>query len=129
MILVAFAGAACVSVHVDRIDQSAPAANRSVVSGKGFGVTSSDDGGTVAIPGDTDLVRLALEDEYDWQVHVDPAFLRLEQSGPVQGQGFTARLWLFRLLRLGETDITADGSCKVSCVTPSRHLIVHLRIP
>lgn len=98
--------ASCVSGRVGIGPTDAPASqlSRTVTPGKGYGLTGADDGQTVSLPSDTDLIRVVLEDEYEWQLRVEPNFLRLEQSGPVAAQGFRAQLWLFRLLRDGDGD-------------------------
>ena len=114
-------GTACVSVSVGPIT-TPPATSdpsRAVSVGKGFGITSDNNGQVVTVDADTDLIRLVLEDGLAWTVSVDPAVLRLQQFGPVQGQGgFTAQLWLYKLLRAGETKIQATGIPNCRSATP-----------
>jgi hypothetical protein len=124
----------CVTVSVGPLTPS-PTSNgttRTVTPGKGYGVGPDHNGGIIALDPDTDLVRLVLEDGWDWSVQVDPTFLRLQQYGPVHGQGFTAQLWLYKLLRAGETRITATGTpmCRTaanSCADPDRFYSVTIR--
>lgn len=102
----------CVSVTVGPLatPPTSSETTRTISPGKGYGVGPDHNGRIVDLDPDTDLVRLVLEDGWAWSVQVDPTFLRLQQYGPVQGQGFTAQLWLYKLLRAGETRITATGT-------------------
>ena len=77
-------------------------------------------------------IRLVLDDGWTWNVQTDPAFLRLYQQGPLQGQGFTAQAWLFKLVRTGETKVSARGipACRSAtppCDAPDRLYDVTLR--
>jgi len=116
----------CVTVSVSPIMAPAtPDPSRVVTPGKGYGLTSDSNAQVVTLDADTDLVRLVLDDGWAWTVEVDPSFLRLQQQGPLQAQGFTAQLWLYKLLRTGETKISATGApaCRnaaPSCADPNR---------
>jgi hypothetical protein len=135
--VVAFASGvttSCVSFSIRPIDSLPPTndPSRSVSPGKGFGLVSDYDGQTVLIDADTDIIRLVLEDGWTWDVQVDPSFLRLYQQGPLVGQGFTAQAWFYRLLRTGETRVSARGTptCRNStppCASPDRSFSVTVR--
>jgi hypothetical protein len=121
MLTLALVTYGCVSVQLRPVITSAtPSAGstteaRRITPGKGFGITTADDGKTIFIDADTDVIRLVLDDG-EWQVRADDSYLRLKQSGPLQGQGFVARFWLFSLLRTGETSIEATETLK--CAAP-----------
>ncbi len=106
------AAASCVSFELRAVVSSEPptAAPRAVTPGKGYGLISEYDGRTIEIEPDTDVIRLVLEDDVDWVITVDPSYLRLEQFGPFVARGFTAKYWMYRLLRSGETTVTAKGT-------------------
>src|SRR2546430_12481547 len=131
--MVAWLLSSCVTVSIGPV--TAPRtvdANRAVTAGKGWGLTPDNNGQVVTLDPDTDLVRLVLDDGWAWTVDVDPAFLRLQQYGPLQGQGFTAQFWLYKLLRSGETKVNATGTpnCRSAtppCADPNRPYSVTLR--
>lgn len=100
---------ACASVELRPITPAPSVSARSVTAGKGFGITVADDGRTIQIDSDTDVVRLVLSDDVDWTVNVDTKYLQLEQLGPIAGQGFTAKYWLFRVKSVGEMLLAASG--------------------
>jgi hypothetical protein len=125
----------CVTVSVGPIT-APPAidASRVVTPGKGYGLIADSNGQVVTVDADTDLIRLVLDDGWAWTVEADPTFLRLQQHGPLQAQGFTAQLWLYKLLRNGETKISATGipncrSATAPCADPKRLYSVTLRTP
>lgn len=128
-----FLATACVTVSVGPIT-TPPARDAShvVSQGKGFGLVPDNNGQVVTVDADTDLIRLALDDGWAWSVHVDPAFLQLQQYRPVQGQGFTAQIWLYKLMRTGETEVRAIGTpnCRSGaspCADSDRLYSVRLR--
>ena len=129
---IGFFFSACVSFSVTTSTPVATDATRQVTAGKGFGLTSDHDGKVVTVDPDTDVIRVVLEDGWDWKVQADPAYLRLQQSGPLIGNGFTAQFWLFKLIQTGETKITGTGSpaCRGAtppCAMPDRLYAVTLR--
>src|SRR5207249_9299170 len=100
IVLSGFVLSGCVTVSVGPIPatpMSEP--SRAVSAGKGFGLIPDHNGQIVTVDADTDLIRLVLDDGWAWKVDVDPAFLQLQQYGPLQGQGFTAQFWLYKLVR------------------------------
>jgi len=94
------------------------AASRTVTPGKGYGITHENDGGTVTVDADTDIIRLVLDDGVDWSVHYDPSHLQFERSAPIQAVGFRVQGWWFKLLRTGKTQITASGLPECRLATP-----------
>jgi len=127
------AASACVTVSVGPITTPTASSSRAVSLGKGWGITWEDDGKTVAVDADTDLVRVALQDGYAWNVEVDSQYLQLTSYGPLQGaNGFRAQVWLYKLLRTGETQIRAKGtpncrSAQPPCVEVEHAFSVTLR--
>ena len=84
--------------------------SRVVSAGKGFGLIPDHNGQVVTVDADTDVIRLVLDDGWGSKVDVDPGFLRLQLYGPLQAQGFTAQFWLYKLVRTGETKVSATGT-------------------
>jgi hypothetical protein len=117
--IVMFASA-CISFSIQPIASTPTTSGtqRPVSAGKGFGLVSDQNGQTVLIDADTDIIRLVLEDEWAWSVQVDPTYLQLYQQGPLYGQGFVAQAWFYKLLRTGETKVTATGTPKCRSATP-----------
>lgn len=83
-------------------------------------------GETVTIGTDIDLVRIALEDGYDWEGSFsDPTMLKLESKGPVYGKdGFEAIVWVYQVAHSGRTSlrVTGEPKCRkdaTPCSTPS----------
>lgn len=134
VLMVGLAATACVSFSLRPIDSLPPTndPSRSVAPGKGFGLISDQDGQTVLIDPDTDIIRLVLDDGWTWDVQVDPAYLRLYQQGPLIAQGFTAQAWFYHLVHTGETKVSARGmpTCRKAtppCDAPDRTYAVTLR--
>ena len=123
----------CVTVSVGPVTESPTSGpNRVVSAGKGFGLVPDSNGQVVTVDADTDLIRLVLDDGWAWKVEVDPAFLQLQQYGPLQAQGFSAQFWLYKLVRTGETRVGATGTpnCRSAappCADPDRLYSVTLR--
>src|ERR1700704_3114556 len=126
MVMVGSVLTGCVTVSVGPITQTPTSEpSRPVSAGKGFGLVPDHNGQIVTVDTDTDVIRLVLDDGWAWKVDVEPAFLRLQQYGPLQGQGFTAQFWLYKLIRTGETKVSATGtpncrSASPPCAEPDR---------
>jgi hypothetical protein len=134
--LMAVTATSCLSVQVRPVTSPQPvsgAPERAVIAGKGFGITSADNGRVIKLDADIDVVRLVLEDDVDWRIDFDQQYLELQQSGPLVAKGFTAKYWLFRVLRIGKTLISATGvsACSptmTTCETQSHKFAVALEI-
>lgn len=125
---------ACVTVTVGPITAppSPTGSTRPVSAGKGFGLVPDHDGQVVTVDADTDLIRLVLDDGWTWNVVADSAYLRLTSFGPLQGNGFVAWYWSYKLLQTGETKIVATGtptcrSASPPCGQPDRLYSVTLQ--
>ena len=133
IVLSGFVLSGCVTVSVGPIPATPTSEpSRAVSAGKGIGLIPDQNGQIVTVDADTDLIRLVLDDGWAWKVDVDPAFLQLQQYGPLQGQGFTAQFWLYKLVRNGETKLSATGtpSCRSAsapCADPNRVYSVTIR--
>jgi hypothetical protein len=110
----------CLTVRVGELATPAPAdSSRAVSAGKGYGLVPDHNGQVVTVDADTDVIRLVLDDGWAWRVEADPSFLRLQQYGPLHGQGFTAQAWLYKLLKTGETIVHATGTPNCRSVVPA----------
>ena len=133
LVLVGSVLTGCVTVSVGPIPATPTSdPSRAVSAGKGFGLIPDHNGQVVTVDADTDVIRLVLDDGWAWKVDVDPGFLRLQQYGPLQAQGFTAQFWLYKLVRTGETKVSATGtpncrSASPACADPDRPYSVVLR--
>jgi hypothetical protein len=123
VVLVVLAGSvltSCVTVSVGPITATPTLGpSRAVSAGKGFGLIPDHNGQVVTVDADTDVIRLVLDDGWGWKVDVDPDFLRLQQYGPLQAQGFTAQFWLYKLVRTGETKVSATGTPNCRSASPA----------
>jgi hypothetical protein len=97
---------------------------RHVVEGKGFGLTRDEDDHSVTVDRDTDVIRLVLEDDVTWQMTFDAQFLRLEERGHLIAPTFSSEYWLFRIVRSGQTSLSAHGTSASQSRTFSVTLLI-----
>src|SRR5207244_10026702 len=84
---------ACVtfSVSPSTAPPSPTGSIRPVSAGKGFGLIPDQDGQVVMVDGDTDIIRLVLDDGWNWNVAGDVAGMRVWWFGRLYGGGLNGR--------------------------------------